>query len=126
VLPQIYKPQISALEIKDPQIAPIQLSKLSAAAPPDIQLTGLNDGNTYHLEFKIEAVTKDSITFLVNGSIGGRLITDAKFTRPFQVGVPIELDRIIFIPGMPKILLTILDFPTKDTAVVAVGEKSNP
>lgn len=123
----VYKSEASALGLKDPQVVPIQLSKLSAAASPDIQLTDtLNDGSTYHLEFKVETVTQDSITFLVNGVIRGQPIIDARFVRPRQVGIPIELDRVISLPGMPKILFTILDFPTKDTAVVAVGERSNP
>lgn len=123
----VYKEEIAALGIKDPQIIPVQVSAPFVTSPSDIdvKVSGtFSDGTTMEFYLTVAEVTRDSITFVFNGVLRGSVFHGIEVTLSREVGVPVELNKVLPIPDTPKILLTILDYPTKNTAIVAVGEKS--
>jgi hypothetical protein len=112
-----------ALEVglKDPQILPVAVSP---TAPRQRVTSGPEASVPYSLEFGIYEITQDTITFSVGGKVGGTILKDNVVKVPFQIGVPIELTKAIGVAGGPHIFLVVLDLPTKNQAVVAVGPKT--
>ena len=46
-----------------------------------------------------------------------------KILQPLKVGTSVELTQGFRVEGMPHIFMTVLEIPTKDTAIIAVGAK---
>jgi hypothetical protein len=115
----LYRSKAAALGFKNPSIRPISL----AAQPlqPLVFVYPVRGEN--RLELKILQITKEAIVIEVTGTTPGAEVKAVKVAQPLKVGVSVELTQGIRIEGMPHIFMTVLEMPSKDTAIIAVGAK---
>jgi ABC-type antimicrobial peptide transport system permease subunit len=59
----------------------------------------------------------------VTGAAPDASVKAVKVTQPLKVGISVELTQGIRTEGMPHIFMTVLEMPSKDTAIIAVGTK---
>jgi hypothetical protein len=109
------------LGLKDPQVAPIKLYPTATS-----QVIENPHGKIpYSLKLTFKEITKDEIVFFFSGTVGSNTLgEDNRVGIPRQIGPVTDLLQYIHMPGMPHILMTILDFPTKDSAIIAIGLKA--
>lgn len=117
----MYRRQAISLGIPNPEIVPVRLS-------PGDQLARIiidSKKPLVHLEYRVIRVTETTVTLEVNGTVGGITLENVQSLNvPLYPGDPIELTRVVYIKGMPRIFVVFLDRPTKDTAIFAVGPKT--
>jgi hypothetical protein len=63
------------------------------------------------------------MVFSVSGKVGGAKLENVFIAVPVKPGETIELTKQFYIGGMPRIFVTVLEVPTEDTAVLAIGPK---
>jgi hypothetical protein len=115
----LYRSKAAALGFKNPSIRPISLA---SQQPQQLVLNYPVKGEG-RLELKILQITKDAIVFEVTGTVPNSEFKAVKVAQPLKVGVSVELTQGIRVEGMPHIFVTVLEMPTKDTAIIAVGAK---
>ncbi|HSE87007.1 MAG TPA: hypothetical protein VLJ79_12350 [Candidatus Binatia bacterium] len=115
----LYRSKAAALGFRNPSIRPISL----AAQPPQQFVFNYPVKGENHLELKILQITNDSIVFEVTGTAPNSQVKAVKIAQPLKVGTSVELTQGIRMEGMPHIFMTVLEMPTKDTAIIAVGAK---
>jgi hypothetical protein len=115
----LYRSKAAALGFRNPSIRPISL----AAQPPQPFVFNYSVKGEIHLELKILQITNESIVFEVTGTAPNAEVKALKVAQPLKVGTSVELTQGIRIEGMPHVFMTVLEMPTKDTAIIAVGAK---
>jgi hypothetical protein len=115
----LYRSKAAALGFKNPSIRPISLA---SQQPQQLVLNYPVKGEG-RLELKILQITKDAIVFEVTGTVPNSEFKAVKVAQPLKVGFSVELTQGIRVEGMPHIFVTVLEMPTKDTAIIAVGAK---
>jgi hypothetical protein len=115
----LYRSKAAAIGFKNPSIRPINL-----ASQPTQQLVfdyPLKAEN--HLQLKILQIMKDTIVFEVTGTAPNSEFKAVKIVQPLKVGISVELTQGIRMEGIPHIFMTVLEMPSKDLAIIAVGAK---
>jgi hypothetical protein len=115
----LYRSKAAALGFRNPSIRPISL----ASQPPQQFVFNYLVKGENHLELKILQVTTDAIVFEVTGTAPNSQVKSVKIAQPLKVGISVELTQGIRMEGMPHIFMTVLEMPTKDTAIIVVGAK---
>lgn len=123
VLPRIFGSQATALGFTDPQIVPVRLTKSSK-----VSVTVY--GGKLSFTFTVEDVKEDLIYFSVAGIFKEQVpILDIHVSMPYQIGVPINLTKIVGMgvpmQDVPDVWVSILDFPSSDSAILAVGPRTS-
>jgi hypothetical protein len=114
----LYRSKAAALGFRNPSIRPISL-----AAQPQQFVFNFPVKGENHLELKILQITNDAIVVEVTGTAPNSQVKAVKIAQPLKVGMSVELTQGIRMEGMPHIFMTVLEMPTKDTAIIAVGAK---
>jgi hypothetical protein len=114
----LYRSRAAALGFRNPSIWPISLD---GAQQPQQFVFESKDKKPHHLALKILHHTKDAIVFEMSGSVENAEFKAAKITQPFKINAAIELTRGIETEGLRPIYMSLLEIPTKDTAILAVG-----
>jgi hypothetical protein len=115
----LYRSKAAVLGFRNPSIRPISLS----AEPPQPFVFNYSVKGEIHLELKILQITNESIVFEVTGTAPNAEVKALKVAQPLKAGTSVELTQGIHIEGMPHVFMTVLEMPTKDTAIIAVGAK---
>ena len=115
----LYRSKAAALGFRNPSIRPISLA---AQAPQQFVFNYPVRGEN-HLELKILQITNDAIVLEVTGTAPNNQVKAVKIAQPLKVGISVELTQGIRMEGMPHIFMTVLEMPSKDTAIIAVGAK---
>jgi hypothetical protein len=115
----LYRSRAAALGFRNPSIRPISLVAQSLQQLVfNYPVKGDNQ-----LELKILQITSDAIVFEVTGTASNSQVKAVKIAQPLKVGISVELTQGIRMEGMPHIFMTVLEMPTKDTAIIAIGAK---
>jgi hypothetical protein len=115
----LYRSRAAALGFRNPSIRPISLAAQSLQQLVfNYPVKGDNQ-----LELKILQITNDAIVFEVTGTAPNSQVKAVKIAQPLKVGISVELTQGIRMEGMPHIFMTVLEMPTKDTAIIAIGAK---
>ena len=115
----LYRSRAAALGFRNPSIRPISLAAQSLQQLVfNYPVKGDNQ-----LELKILQITNDAIVFEVTGTASNSQVKAVKIAQPLKVGISVELTQGIRMEGMPHIFMTVLEMPTKDTAIIAIGAK---
>ena len=115
----LYRSKAAALGFRNASIRPISL----AAQPTQQFVFNYSVKGENHLELKILQITNDSIVFEVTGTSPNSQVKAVKIAQPLKVGISVEITQGIRMEGMPHIFMTVLEMPTKDTAIIVVGAK---
>jgi hypothetical protein len=115
----LYRSKAAALGFKNPSIRPISL----ASQQPQQFVFNYQIKAENHLELKILQITNEAIVFEVTGTAPNSQFKAVKIAQPLKVGISVELTQGIRVEGVPHIFMTVLEMPTKDTAIIAVGVK---
>jgi hypothetical protein len=115
----LYRSKAAALGFKNPSIRPVSL----AAEHPQPLVLNYQVKKESHLELKILQITKEAIVLEVTGTAPNNESKAVKVLQPLKVGTSVELTQGFRVEGMPHIFMTVLEIPTKDTAIIAVGAK---
>ena len=116
----LYRSKAAALGFRNPSIRPISL----AAQPLQQFVFNYLVGGENHLELKILQITNDAIVVEVTGTAApNSQVKAVKIAQPLKVGISVELTQGIRMEGMPHIFMTVLEMPSKDTAINAIGAK---
>jgi hypothetical protein len=115
----LYRSKAAALGFRNPSIRPISL----AAQPAQQFVFNYPVRGENHLELKILQITNDAIVVEVTGTAPNSQVKAVKIAQPLKVGISVELTQGIHMEGMPHIFMTVLEMPSKDTAIIAVGAK---
>ena len=115
----LYRSKAAALGFRNPSIRPISL----AAQPLQQFVFNYPVGGENHLELKILQITNDAIVVEVTGTAPNNQVKAVKIAQPLKVGISVELTQGIRMEGMPHIFMTVLEMPSKDTAIIAIGAK---
>jgi hypothetical protein len=115
----LYRSRAAALGFRNPTIRPISL----AAQPLQQLVFNYPVKGNNQLELKILQITNDAIVFEVTGTAPNSQVKAVKIAQPLKVGISVELTQGIGMEGMPHIFMTVLEMPTKDTAIIAIGAK---
>lgn len=123
-----YKETARSHGVQAYQIKPISLKESS---PPQQVIVPISDPEieSYGLEIKIEKLTQDRVRFVMGGFLknkqgGVTIIGNNTIELPLKVGEAVELTRGVKIGGMPDLWMVVVDRPSEDTAIVAVGPKT--
>jgi len=115
----LYRSKAAALGFKNPSIRPVSL----AAQQPQHLILNYQLRKENHLELRILQITKEAIVLEVTGTAPNNESKAVKILQPLKVGTSVELTQGFRVEGMPHIFMTVLEIPTKDTAIIAVGAK---
>jgi hypothetical protein len=115
----LYRSKAAALGFRNPTIRPISL----AAQPVQQFVFNYPVKGDNQLELKILQITNDAIVFEVTGTAPNSQVKAVKIAQPLKTGISVELTQGIRMEGMPHIFMTVLEMPTKDTAIIAIGAK---
>jgi hypothetical protein len=115
----LYRSKAAALGFKNPSIRPINL----ASQQPQQLVFNYPVKGESRLELRILQIANDAIVFEVTGTAPNSEFKAVKVAQPLKVGISVELTQGIRMEGMPHIFVTVLEMPTKDTAIIAVGAK---
>ena len=115
----LYRSKAAALGFKNPSIRPVDL----AAQQPQPFVFNYQVKKENYLELRILQITKDAIVLEVTGTAPNNESKAVKILQPLKVGTSVELTQGFRVEGMPHIFMTVLEIPTKDTAIIAVGAK---
>jgi hypothetical protein len=115
----LYRSKAAALGFRNPSIRPISL----AAQPPQQFVFNYPISGENHLELRILQITNDAIVVEVTGTAPNSQVKAVKIAQPLKVGISVELTQGIRMEGMPHIFMSVLEMPSKDTAIIAVGAK---
>jgi hypothetical protein len=115
----LYRSKAAALGFRNPTIRPISL----AAQPLQQFVFNYPVKGDNQLELRILQITNDAIVFEVTGTAPNSQIKAVRIAQPLKVGISVELTQGIHMEGMPHIFMIVLEMPSKDTAIIAVGAK---
>jgi len=115
----LYRSRAIAMGFRNPTIRPISL----AAQPLQQFVLNYPIKGDNQLELKILQITNDAIVFEVTGTAPNSQVKAVKIAQPLKAGMSVELTQGIRMEGMPNIFMTVLEVPTKDTAIIAIGAK---
>ena len=115
----LYRSKAAALGFKNPSIRPVSL----ATPQPQHLILNYQLKKENHLELRILQITKEAIVLEVTGTAPNNESKAVKILQPLKVGTSVELTQGLRVEGMPHIFMTVLEIPTKDTAIIAVGAK---
>jgi hypothetical protein len=115
----LYRSKAAALGFRNASIRPISLG----TQPSQQFVFNYSVKGENNLELKILQITHDAILIEVTGTAPDSSIKAVKIAQPLKVGISVELTQGIRMEGMPHIFMTVLEMPTKDTAIIAVGAK---
>lgn len=115
----LYRSKATALGFKNPSIRPVDL----AGQQPQPFVFNYQVKKENYLELRILQITKDAIVLEVTGTAPNNESKAVKILQPLKVGTSVELTQGFRVEGMPHIFMTVLEIPTKDTAIIAVGAK---
>jgi hypothetical protein len=116
----LYRSKATALGFKNPAIRPISLA---SQPPPQQVVFNYQVKKEHRIELKILQITSDAIVFEITGTAASNEFKSVKVAQPLKVGLSIELTQGMTLDGMPHIFMAVLEMPTKDTAIIAVGAK---
>jgi uncharacterized coiled-coil protein SlyX len=115
----LYRSKAAALGFKNPSIRPVNL----AAQQTQPSSFNYQVKKEHYLELRILQITKEAIVLEVTGTASNNETKAMKILQPLKVGTSVELTQGFRVEGMPHIFMTVLEIPTKDTAIIAVGAK---
>jgi hypothetical protein len=115
----LYRSKAAALGFKNPSIRPLNLA--AEQAQPFTFNYQVKKEN--YLELRILQITKEAIVLEVSGTASNNESKAVKLLQPLKVGTSVELTQGFRVEGMPHIFMTVLEMPSKDTAIIAVGAK---
>jgi hypothetical protein len=115
----LYRSKAIALGFKNPAIRPINL----APEKPEQLVFNYQVKKENRIELKILQITREAIVFEVTGTAAGSEVKSVKVAQPLKIGSSVELTQAIAMEGMPHIFMTVLEMPTKDIMIIAVGAK---
>lgn len=115
----LYRSKAAALGLKNPSIRPVNLA--AQQSQPFVFNYQVKKEN--YLELRILQITKEAIVLEVTGTASNNESKAVKILQPLKVGTSVELTQGFRVEGMPHIFMTVLEIPTKDTAIIAVGAK---
>jgi len=115
----LYRSKAIALGFKNPAIRPINL----APQQPEQLVFNYQVKKESRLDLKVLQITKDAIFLEVTENAASNEVKSVKVAQPLKVGSSVELTQGINREGLPHIFMTVLEMPTKDMAIIAVGAK---
>ena len=115
----LYRSRAAALGLKNPSIRPVNL--LAQLTQPFVFNYQVKKES--NLELKILQVTEEAIVLEVTGTALNNESKAVKILQPLKVGISVELTQGFRTESMPHVFMTVLEIPTKDTAIIAVGTK---
>jgi hypothetical protein len=115
----LYRSKAAALGFKNPSIRPLYLA--TQQSQPFVFNYQVKKEN--YLELRILQITREAIVLEVTGTAPNNESKAVKILQPLKVGTSVELTQGFRVEGMPHIFMTVLEMPTKDTAIIAVGAK---
>jgi hypothetical protein len=115
----LYRSKAAALGFKNPSIRPLNLT----AEQPQPFTFNYQVKKENYLELRILQITKEAIVLEVTGTASNNESKAVKLLQPLKVGTSVELTQGFRVEGMPHIFMTVLEIPSKDTAIIAVGAK---
>jgi hypothetical protein len=115
----LYRSKAAALGFKNPSIRPLNLT----AEQPQPFTFNYQVKKENYLELRILQITKEAIVLEVTGTASNNESKAVKLLQPLKVGTSVELTQGFRLEGMPHIFMTVLEIPSKDTAIIAVGAK---
>jgi hypothetical protein len=106
------------------KILPVRFSESQSIVKPLFQEAETASGRLrYNLEVALLGATSEEIVLSVSREFGGNDFKNNTVRVPLIVGTAVELTDGIYIQGMPRIFVTVLELPTQETAIVAIGPK---
>jgi hypothetical protein len=115
----LYRSKAAALGFKNPSIRAVNL----AAEQPQPFVFNYQVKKENYLELRILQVTKEAIVLEVTGTAPNNESKAVKLLQPLKLGTSVELTQGFRVEGMPHIFMTVLEIPSKDTAIIVVGAK---
>lgn len=115
----LYRSKAAALGFRNVSIRPISL----VTQPSQQFVFNYSGKGENNLELRILQISTDAIVVEVTGTAPNSSIKAVKIAQPLKVGISVELTQGIRMEGMPHIFMTVLEMPTKDTAIIAIGAK---
>ena len=116
----LYRSKAIALGFKNPAIRPVSLAtEISEPWVFNYQFKKEN-----RIELKVVQITKEAIFFEVTQHLASDEVTSVQVTQPLKVGSSVELTQGANGEGVPHIFMTILEIPTQNIAIIAVGSKA--
>ena len=115
----LYRSKAAALGFRNPSIRPVSLT----AQPPQPVVFVYPVRGENRLELKIVQITNEAIVVEVTGIAPEAPVKTVRVAQPLKVGIAVELTQGIRPEGMPHVFMTVLEMPSKDTVIIAVGAK---
>jgi len=77
----------------------------------------------YKLEVTVLRATREEIVMSVSRELGRADFKNNTVKVPLTTGATFELTKEAYVQGLPRIFFSVLEIPTQDTAIVAIGPK---
>ena len=108
------------------KIFPVRFSESELPVKSLFQTTEFASGQLqYNLEVTLLRATPEEIVLSVSRAYGRNDFKNNTVRVPLRLGAALELTQEVYIQGMPRIFLTVLEVPTQETAIVAIGPKES-
>lgn len=117
VTARLRKKAVAEYGFEEPQVTQVSFNP---ASPPQT-LKQIDGAVSYDLQVRVEKVTQDSIIFTFNGTFNTNTYNNLGVAVPKKEGAVKSLREIF--PQLPDIWVVILELPTPDSAIIAVGVK---
>jgi hypothetical protein len=79
----------------------------------------------YKLEISVLRATREEIVVSVNREFERTDFKNNTVKVPLTPGATFELTKGVYVQGMPRIFFSVLELPTQETAIVAIGPKES-
>ena len=108
------------------KILPVSFSQSQLTFKPMFQVEETAAGRPqYNLEVTLIRATREEIVLSVIRKFGSNDFANNTVKVPLIPGVTSELTKEVYVEGMPRIFATMLELPTQETAIVAIGPKES-
>jgi len=108
------------------KILPVNFSQSQFTFNPIFQTEETGSGRLqYNLEVTLIRATREEMVLSVIRKFGGNDFANNTVKVPLIPGATFELTKEVYVEGMPRIFATMLERPTQETAIVAIGPKES-
>jgi hypothetical protein len=108
------------------KILPVSFSQSRSMFKPIFQAEETASGRLqYNLEVTLIRATREEIVLSVIRKLGHNDFANNTVKVPLIPGTMFELTKEVYVPGMPRIFVSMLELPTQETAIVAIGPKES-
>jgi hypothetical protein len=108
------------------KILPVNFSQSQFTFKPIFQTEETASGRLqYNLEVTLIRATREEMVLSVIRKFGRNDFANNTVRVPLIPGATFELTKEVYVEGMPRIFATMLERPTQETAIVAIGPKES-